>query len=177
MTYRYRRSFRYSRPATAGQKAAAAVAAALLLGAGGTAAHHHRHPGGWHGSVPDGSAYTPVTWGRAFLRGGRFPVTSANVTSMVAWENREGGAWSNSAERNPLNTAQTEPGSWAMNDIGNGLGVQAFPSWREGFQANLTALFNGNYPDLIAALKSGNGLCGYHQGFATWSGGGYPEIC
>ncbi len=157
---RYRYRFRrYASSRTDWRVLAGAGVALAALGSGTPAAvhhfHHHAHSG-WHGSVPDGSAYTPTTWGRAFLRAGHFRITDCDMNAMVAWEHAEGTMWHHITWKNPLNTTQAEPGSYRVNDLGNGIGVQAFPTWREGFQANLTALFNGYYPGIISALKAGD---------------------
>lgn len=116
-------------------------------GVAGLAAGFHGH-----GPLPSGHAYTPVTWARAFLRYDHLPRTGCDMNAMVAWEHEEGGAWGNDADGNPLNTTQREPGSWPINSVG----VQAYPSWREGFKATRTALHNGLYGGVLAALRAGD---------------------
>jgi peptidoglycan hydrolase CwlO-like protein len=99
-----------------------------------------------------GGLYTPQTWASAFLRVARLTVTPSNLAAITAWEMAEGGNWNNSATFNPLNTTLPEPGSTSMNWVG----VQAYTSWAQGFQATVTTLYNGNYTAIIAALKAGS---------------------
>jgi hypothetical protein len=58
------------------------------------------------------------------------------------------------------------------------LHVQGYPTASEGAQATALTL-EGGYPLIVAALRSGAGICG--GGFASelgrWSGGGYQEVC
>jgi hypothetical protein len=157
-------------------KALAAVAAALVLGAGGSAGaavnHHH---GGWHGSVPRSEA----AWVRDVLTAGHWPHTPANVSSLTTWATREA-PWNGSPPdgalytRNPLNITQ---GPGETGTVPGTPGVSILPDWRTSVNDTAGRISGGLYDDLAAALASGKGLCGHHQGFATWSGGGYPEIC
>lgn len=166
------------------------IATCALLGAlcgvhtlDGHQHHHHHHSGGGPSSVsarplPHGSSYTRRSWAQAFLAAGGFPVTPANVNSVMTWTDHEV-VWSAAPPdgalytHNAMNTTQPEPGSSCINSVC----VRSYPTWHEGFKANLAALENGLYPDLIRALRSGRGLCGWHAGFGTWSGHGYYSIC
>jgi hypothetical protein len=161
---------------TTGQKAAVAAVAALFLGAGGSAGasvkHHH---GGWHGPAPRGE----TAWVRDVLHAGHWPLTAADVASLKAWIPRES-KWNAVPPdgalrtRNPLNITQG-PGETGW--IPGTPDVSILPDWRTGIADTAGRIAGGLYPDLAAALKSGNGLCGYHKGFAIWSGGGYDSIC
>jgi hypothetical protein len=102
--------------------------------------------------IPAGGAYTPRSWARTFLAAIPEPRTPCNLAAVLAWEAAEGGHWHNAAARNPLDTTQREPGSWAVNSVG----VQAFPTWQEGLQANVTVIRNGWYGPVLAALAAGN---------------------
>jgi len=98
------------------------------------------------------------------------PQTSANVNSILAWINHEGGGGKN----NPLNTTLAMGGSTSFNSVG----VQNFSSLSIGVAANARTLLGGGYSDVVSALKSGNGLCGRSfAGLSTWSGGGYSQVC
>ena len=79
------------------------------------------------------------------------PETACNIGAVTAWEAAEGGEWDNTAAANPLDTTQPEPGSWPMNSVG----VQAYPSWAEGLEANLTVITNGLYGGILSALAAG----------------------
>lgn len=154
---------------TAGKFAVAGAVALALAGLGG---HHHHH--GLRG-VLDSLAASPATgsassWARAELRALGDPRTPANVSSLVAWQNREGGGGAS----NPLNSTEPAPGSTVFNSVG----VQNYPDAAEGVAATAVTLRNGNYADVLAALASGQGLCGRSfTGLSTWSGGGYTQVC
>jgi hypothetical protein len=105
-------------------------------------------------SAPSGSSYTPASWAQAFLAMISEPQTACNEAAVTAWEIAEGGNWTNAAQYNPLDTTQPESGSWPV--PGNPDKVQAYPNWREGFQANATAITNGLYEPVLSALSAGN---------------------
>lgn len=123
-----------------------------------------------------GGGVTPESWAVSLLQALGYPATRQNVQSIVAWEAREGGNWNNRATYNPLNTKEAEPGS--VNATPGG--VQAYDSWASGLQATVTTLQNGNYPDILRALRTGKGLFGRQfKGLAKWSGGlpgGYDTL-
>lgn len=78
------------------------------------------------------------------------PVTHANIANLMAWEQREGGGFGNVAAFNPLNTTQGAPGATSINQVG----VKAYTSPLQGFQATLATLHG--YPTVLAALRRGN---------------------
>jgi len=82
------------------------------------------------------------------LKGVGAPNTKANRRALLAWAQAEGG----SAGFNPFNT--TQPGGTDYND-NNGHPVQSYGSYQQGLQATLTTLKNGNYPNILKALRSG----------------------
>lgn len=104
----------------------------------------------------------------------RAPLTPANIRSVSAWARREGGT----ARHNPLNTTQHERGASAYNTFGGGrLHVWNYPSVGAGASATATTLQNGQYPQLLARLRSGKGICGWiNHELSAWSGGGYNVI-
>lgn len=104
------------------------------------------------GAIPATGSYTPASWASAFLGVIGEPQTACNQSAVEAWENAEGGAWDNSAAANPLDTTEREPGSWSINSVG----VQAYPSWAEGLQANAAAITNGLYGGILSALSAGD---------------------
>lgn len=72
------------------------------------------------------------------------------------------------------------PGVTVCNTLQDGGHVWNYPTAAEGAQATALTLEGGNwYPAIVAAFRSGTGICG--GGFAsellTWSGNGYPEVC
>ena len=115
---------------------------------------------------------TPTSFATGLLKGLGDPTTPANVNGIVGWEAREGGNWHNSANANPLNTTESAPGATSM----NGVGVKSYLNWNQGLNATKATLENGNYGDILGALKAGRGLQGNLHGLSTWSGGGYSSI-
>jgi hypothetical protein len=106
------------------------------------------------------------------------PPTSANINSLTAWAQHEG-PWGTQGENgnNPLNTSITGlpgyEGKWSAAPV-----VSIYATAAEGAAATAATLLNGSYPQIVGALRSGNGLCG--QSFSelsTWSGGGYSSVC
>lgn len=127
------------------------------------------------GSSADTSGMTPEKFARQLLQELGAPVTNANVQSIVNWYGHEGGNWHNTASYNPLNTTLELPGSSVMAG-GSSAGVQAYTSWQQGLEATVLTLENGDYNDILQALRSGNGLTGYYQGLEIWSGNGYAAV-
>lgn len=105
------------------------------------------------------------------------PITAANVASIEAWARREGGGGAN----NPLNTTLgSKPGQpfFGQGSAFNSVGVMNYPSMSVGIMATAQTILGGGYGDVLAALRSGNGLCGRSfAGLSTWSGGGYSSVC
>ena len=115
---------------------------------------------------------TPATFATTLLGALGAPTTPQNVSSLVAWQAREGGNWHNTASYNPLNTTLDAPGARPI----NGVGVKAYQNWGQGVQATANTLRNGDYTDILGALHSGKGLSGSLAGLSKWSGGGYSSI-
>ena len=107
-----------------------------------------------YGPIPEarGGKFTQVTWARALLRALDKPLTVQNVAAVTAWEMAEGGHWYNTAHYNPLNTTWRMPGATSMNSVG----VKAYTSWEQGFQATILTLRNGLYGEILAALERGD---------------------
>jgi hypothetical protein len=160
----YRRRYRRSRPfardlrrwwrrRTSWQKLAIIViGAVVLLGAGHGAQRAAGTASPASAAVASASGSSSAQWAVAFLQGIPEPVTSCNLGAIEAWEQAEGGGVTNDASYNPLDTTQQEPGSWGI----NGDNVQAYPSWSEGLNANVTAITNGLYGGILSALQAGN---------------------
>lgn len=152
----------------------AKLAAALTVAAVAASGVHHKHHHGLAGVLASVAAVpasgSQSSWARAELRTIGAPRTPANVASLVAWQNREGGGGAN----NPLNSTEPAPGATVFNSVG----VRNYPDAATGVAATAVTLRNGNYGDVLSALMSGHGLCGESlAGLSTWSGGGYSEVC
>jgi len=135
-------------------------------------------PGGNTAPVAGPVNASETAWISALLLAIAAPPTSANINSIAGWIQHET-SWDDSAPdgalytRNPLNT--TEPGFGATGSV-NSVGVKIYPTLAQGLGATVAALTNGDYGDILAALRSGKGLTGTYQGLSTWSGGGYDSI-
>lgn len=105
------------------------------------------------------------------------PASQANLDSMYSWALREEPTWPPPAAYNPLNTTQNMPGATVLPGVS--VPIKQYASAQQGVQATALTLQNG-YPGIVAALKSGKGLCGQSQlarEFLTWSGNGYSSVC
>lgn len=118
-------------------------------------------------------AVTPGSFAASLLRSLGDPATPQNLSSIGAWEAEEGGNWKNTAKFNPLNTTEKMPGS---GDTGTQGDIGVYQNWNQGLKATDNTLNNGDYGDILAALKTGKGLHGNLPGLKTWSGGGYTSI-
>lgn len=106
------------------------------------------------------------------------PPTPANIRSLVAWRTHES-PWNSSPPdganytHNPLNTTYSKGSTGVV----NGVGVRIYPNWVVGIRATV-ATWQG-YPAILAALKSGKGVCGggFGSEFMQWSGNGYSSVC
>lgn len=96
-----------------------------------------------------------LTWAKTLLAKLGKPVTNENINALTTWAAWEGGQWKNSAHFNPLNTTQVYDGSTSMNDLGHGMGVQAYKSWADGYSATIQTLNNGRYKNILSALSKG----------------------
>ncbi|HEX3642385.1 MAG TPA: hypothetical protein VHV10_13930 [Ktedonobacteraceae bacterium] len=130
-----------------------------------------------------GSTATPTTsektWWSQMLEQMRAPATGANITSLTSWRQKEC-SWNSSPPdgalytNNPLNTTENASGAVSINSVG----VKKYPNQTVGMQATINVLHNGLYPEIVAALMSGKGLCGVAPDeFLKWSGNGYSRIC
>jgi hypothetical protein len=153
-----------------GTPAAATMPARATSTATGTAAVAAAPPSAVPASVAD---MTPTQWATAFLAAFGAPATQANLTGVISWIRKES-QWPPGARNNPLNTTQPAIGATTFNSVG----VKNYPSAATGLTATAQTITNGYYPDLVAAFRSGAGVCGKtFKGFATWSGGGYSSVC
>lgn len=186
-SYRLPRRYRYPRyrRSASGAEVAAGVGIAAAVIVAVTHPHATTGPLGHAGeSLSRPSAAAPVTSGSetafftAVLTDLGAPGTRADLRSLEAWYPHEYPSWPPGARYNPLDTILAEPGSWAFNTFSGGLHVQSYPSAAEGAEATARTLERG-YPAIVAALRSGGGLCGRSLAgeFLTWSGNGYSGVC
>jgi hypothetical protein len=105
-------------------------------------------------------------WANDFLTRLGMPRTSENVRLMVAWQQAEG----TKAQYNPLATTQSMPGATRFNSVG----VKNFVSYDDGLTANLKAITNGRYENVLAALRRGDSAVATAQAIANspWGTGG-----
>jgi hypothetical protein len=156
-----------------------ATAASAGAGLGGTTATGTAATGGSAASSGPSAGSAPASGSEtsfytALLKDLGAPVTPANLMSMYAWGRHEepcfppqdcgGNAW------NPLNIKNFISG-----------GFEQYSSAAEGAAHTAGFMLANNYPSIVAALRSGNGLCGSDPAIAAelsrWSGGGYSSVC
>lgn len=80
------------------------------------------------------------------LEGIQAPVSDAHITGLAAWHKAEGGT----ATWNPLNTTQSATGATDYNSVG----VKNYPNEAIGVSATIKTLLNGNYPNILDALRA-----------------------
>lgn len=177
-----RRYTTHHRPSRYGRRASnrdmiigAAVGLVALAGGTKTATTivHHHAPTPRVAAVTSGSERAFI---RAVLADLGAPSNSANTTSLAGWFTREFPAWPPYAAENPMSSTLRMPGSTTYNSVG----VQNYPTASEGAEATALTLKDGYYPQIVAALRSGTGLCGNSSiagELLTWSGNGYSEVC
>lgn len=116
---------------------------------------------------------------RAVLAALKAPQTSANINSMASWQGHEA-PWNGSPPdgaaftHNPWNTTLAAGSTGSVNSVG----VRIYPDWATGIRDTVETLLGG-YPSIVAALRSGRGLCGSGLAgdFSKWSSGGYSSVC
>jgi len=91
----------------------------------------------------------PVQWAKDFLTRLNAPITASNVRAITAWEQAEGTA----AAYNPLATTQS---GYAGETRFNSVGVKNYSSYADGLDANVKAITNGLYGNILSALQQGN---------------------
>jgi hypothetical protein len=80
---------------------------------------------------------------------------------------------------NPINVSQPCCGGVPIQDDGDGVTfLQSYPDAADGVEAITQYLERGNYTEILAALKAGDGLSGGNLAseIELYSGGGYSTI-
>jgi hypothetical protein len=108
----------------------------------------------------------PVQWSKDFLDRLGMPRTSENIRAMTAWQRAEGTA----ARFNPLATIQ---GGFDGATNFNSVGVKNYVSYEDGLAANVKAITNGRYANILAALQQGTSAMGVADAIAAspWGSG------
>jgi hypothetical protein len=146
-----------------------AIILGALVAAAGAASGHAGASSGNTGTPPGAPEKAVI---KVMLRKLGAPRTGPDIDSMAAWIRHET-PWPPVAAYNPMNTTEPEPGAGCFNSDC----VRNYVSWRQGIRATVVTLRAG-YPGIVAALRTGNGLCGMAPDeFLTWSGGGYSSVC
>jgi hypothetical protein len=153
------------------------VGAAGTGGTAGTASAAELFPGtpSNYGLGVTAPSVPETSWIKTFLSALGAPSTQANIESISAWINHEG-PYGTQGKNNPLNTTITSvpgyEGTFAGTPVGD------YGTVAQGIFAEVETLLQGDYGDIVQALRSGKGLCGEtFQGLSTWSGGGYSQVC
>ncbi len=100
------------------------------------------------GVAPKAAPVKPAMWVPVFLKSIGAPVNQHNVSFLVSWWHREGGALTNNAKFNWLNTTHGQ-GFPSINSVG----VKAYPNFQTGIN-QLKQVFS-YYPNLTKSLQSG----------------------
>jgi hypothetical protein len=108
-----------------------------------------------------------VGWARDFLTKLGMPITSENVKAVSAWEQAEG----TKASFNPLATTQS---GFSGETRFNSVGVKNYATYQDGIDANVHALTNGRYANILSALQAGNDATAVAQAIkdSPWGTGG-----
>jgi hypothetical protein len=101
-----------------------------------------------------------VQWAKDFLTQLGMPVTPDNVRAITAWEQAEG----TRAQFNPLATTQA---GYSGESRFNSVGVKNYASYADGISANIKAITNGLYGNILAALRTGNNAMAVAQAVAN----------
>jgi hypothetical protein len=101
-----------------------------------------------------------VQWAHDFLNRLGMPETADNVRAITAWEQAEGTA----AHFNPLATTQS---GFAGETGFNSVGVKNYATYEDGLAANVRAITNGLYGNILAALSAGNNAMAVGQAIAN----------
>jgi hypothetical protein len=134
-------------------------------------------PSGGNTTAP--ASTSEADWIKALLTSLGAPQTDANINSLTSWIAKET-TWTDNGPdgalytNNPLNTSQAASGATS---IGGGSVVKKYVTAASGITATVQTI--QQYPQILAALKSGNGLCGstLSGSFSEWSDGGYDSVC
>jgi murein DD-endopeptidase MepM/ murein hydrolase activator NlpD len=119
-----------------------------------------------------GSLGTRQGFAVALLNALGAPVTSQNLLAIESWEVAEGGGFGGLTAFNPLNTTLALPGSRTVTRVG----VQAYTSAAQGFQATVDTLREGRYSGIVGALRAGNSARAVEQAVAASPWGTGPFL-
>lgn len=92
------------------------------------------------------------------IKGLGLPFTQLSMTKFMAWEQQEGGHWSNSARYNPLNTTLPLPGAGNTGTQGN---IKVYTSWQQGVEATVKTLSAGAYSGIRSNLAGSGNLASF----------------
>lgn len=137
----------FSTSTPVGGSAGPAAVGGSVAGTGSSSAAGTRSPVGG----PVGAIANPLQWAHALEAHLGIPQNRNNDQVLLAWAQKEGGNWHNTALGNPLGTTERLPGSTSI----NGVGVQRYTGWTQGIQATVDMLRQSNMSGILAALKGG----------------------
>jgi hypothetical protein len=121
-----------------------------------------------------------LAWSEAILTALGDPLTDANIVSLGYWMQNEAGSPPSGivGANNPINVSQPGYGGWPIKYEGNGWSLYSYPTPQDGIAATVKYLTPTGYPEILAALKSGQGLSSPALAgeLSVYSGGGYSQI-
>ena len=120
-------------------------------------------------------------WSEAILTAIGAPLTSANIVSIGYWMQNEAGSpgYGIVGANNPINVSEPGYGGTPIQDDGDGVTfLMSYPSVSQGVAAIAAYLERGNYVDILADLRAGDGLTDPNLAseIELYSGGGYSTI-
>jgi hypothetical protein len=121
-----------------------------------------------------------LAWSEAILTALGDPLTDANIVSLGYWMQNEAGSPPKGmvGANNPINVSQPGYGGWPIKNEGNGWSLYSYPTPQDGIAATVKYLTPAGYPQILAALNSGQGLSSATVAgeLSVYSGGGYNQI-
>ena len=121
-----------------------------------------------------------LAWSKAILTALGDPLTDVNIVSLGYWMQNEAGSPPSGivGANNPINVSQPGYGGWPIKNEGNGWSLYSYPTPQDGIAATVKYLTPTGYPEILAALKSGQGLSSPSLAgeLSEYSGGGYNQI-
>jgi hypothetical protein len=137
------------------KRAVIAVAVAMLAAYGKGASDHGAATATTTDIVipGDSNLLTRPGWAAAFLAADSLPLTSCDLAAVNEWEVREGGGFGNQASYDPLNVNPPPGTDWPGRPV---IGAWAFPDPATGLRYTVKTLRNGDYGNIIDALRAGD---------------------
>jgi len=118
------------------------------------------------------SGVQAAPWVEATLKAGGWPITKENLAFLAGWGRIEGADQARQIAGNNWMNSTQDYAKYPGFISSNGAHIAAYPTRELGAQYTAKTINNGNYPDVIGALKSGNPYTNPPlEGLQTWVAG------